>query len=51
MTVPSALVREIYIINVIDSSVELLLLDCIPQEAVLGIIIGVPFKRTVSLSS
>ena len=51
MTVPSALVREIYVINVIDSSVELLPLDCIPQEAVLGITIGEPFKRTLSLSS
>ena len=47
-TVLSSLGREIY---VIDSSVELLPLDCIPQEAVLGITIGVPFKRTVSLSS
>ena len=50
-TVPSALGREIYVINVIDSSVELLPLDCIPQEAVLGITIGEPFKRTLSLSS
>lgn len=51
VTVPLALGREIYVINVIDSSVELLPLDCIPQEAVLGILIGVPFKRTLSLSS